>query len=301
MPEFKLVWDSIGERLLEAGLDRGVLYLEDAPGVAWNGLVSLQDNTQDSSEPVYYNGVKLNDIPRTGEYVGTLTAITYPDEFFACDGFEDMGRGFFVDDQVPKQFSLSFRTLVADAVDGLDASYKVHILYNLMATPSTKAYITAAEQANPTVFSWDISAVPEEVEGFKPTSHVILDGTQINRFLLSDLEDILYGSTQEVVDGNIPGPPTIDGGNPDSIYVLVDVLDGGVPSEPLTYPRLLPLSELVDIARTWTFIIITNNGDGTWSASGPDEVITMIDTDVFQIEEVNAVYLDANTYEISNT
>ncbi len=36
-----IVWDNIGDRFYESGLDRGVLYLSDGSGVPWNGLISI--------------------------------------------------------------------------------------------------------------------------------------------------------------------------------------------------------------------------------------------------------------------
>ena len=40
----KLVWDQVGEKLYETGVDKGVLYLQDSKGqypkgVAWNGPI----------------------------------------------------------------------------------------------------------------------------------------------------------------------------------------------------------------------------------------------------------------------
>ena len=44
-----LVWDKVGERLFETGVDRGVLYVPNAAGVydtgvAWNGLTTVTES-----------------------------------------------------------------------------------------------------------------------------------------------------------------------------------------------------------------------------------------------------------------
>ena len=44
-----LVWDLVGERFYETGVDHGVLYIPDVSGVyndgvAWNGLVSVTES-----------------------------------------------------------------------------------------------------------------------------------------------------------------------------------------------------------------------------------------------------------------
>jgi hypothetical protein len=45
----RLLWDQVGEREYEAGVDRGVLYLPDATGeydrgFAWNGLTTVTES-----------------------------------------------------------------------------------------------------------------------------------------------------------------------------------------------------------------------------------------------------------------
>ena len=45
----KLLWDQVGEREYETGVDRGVLYLPDGSGqyndgFAWNGLVTVTES-----------------------------------------------------------------------------------------------------------------------------------------------------------------------------------------------------------------------------------------------------------------
>ncbi len=50
-----------------------------------------------------------------------------------------------------------------------------------------------------------------------------------------------------------------------------------------------------------SFLLIVDNGDGTWVAVGPSQVITMLTSSTFEISEVDAVYLDANTYALSST
>src|SRR4051812_2134295 len=101
----KLLWDKVGERLYEAGVDRGVLYLADGSGVVWNGLVSIEEDMgEDSSEPRYLDGVKYTDSPLIGDYSATLNAFTYPDEFSDFEGLVDLGNGLLVDDQTPMPF-----------------------------------------------------------------------------------------------------------------------------------------------------------------------------------------------------
>lgn len=190
----KLRWDQVGERLYEAGVDRGVLYLSDNTGVPWNGLISVEENLgEDTSEPAYFDGVKYNDVPSTGDYSASLTAFTYPDEFLDFEGITDLGNGLFVDGQDSKFFGLSYRTLVGNDIDGTEYGYKIHLIYNLTAVPSSNNYETLTDSPNPMQFGWNITGVPQEAPGYRPTAHVIFDSRFLKKEILSGIEDILYG------------------------------------------------------------------------------------------------------------
>lgn len=258
-----IVWDEVGERRYETGVDRGVLYLTDDSGVPWNGLTSVTEKTTGNSEsPLYFDGVKYGEHLAIGDFSATLKAYTYPDEFLEFEGIIDVGNGLFVTGQMPKRFGLSYRTKIGNDLEGLDHGYKIHILYNLLATPSPKTF-DAISDAQVSEFSWEISAVPGEISGLRPTAHVILDTRFMDPLLISDIERTLYGDS---------------GAN----------------------PQLPRISTLVSYIGSWVIIRITDNLDGTWTAEGPDDLITMLDATTFQITQANAVYLDADTYVISD-
>jgi len=56
---------------------------------------------------------------------------------------------------------------------------------------------------------------------------------------------------------------------------------------------------LIDYLTNWVGITITDNGDGTWTATGSDQFIHIVSATEFEITEANATYLDADTYEVS--
>ncbi len=47
----RLVWDQLGDRVYETGLDRGVLYFTDGGGVPWNGLTSVEERSTRDIDP----------------------------------------------------------------------------------------------------------------------------------------------------------------------------------------------------------------------------------------------------------
>jgi len=176
---------------------------------------------------------------------------------------KEFGNGLYLANQPTQRFGLSYRTKIGNDEDGFEAGYYIHILYNLSAAPSDKEYKSISNEPEAVEFQWELSAIPVEVPGFRPTAHLILDSRLMSPTLLADIENTLYGD---------------------------NVTDASLPS----------ISTLVSFLGDWVIMRITDNLDGTWTAEGPDELITMLSGTEFQITQANAVYLDANTYNISD-
>ena len=188
-----LVWDQITERMYESGISRGVLYGTDGFNVAWNGLISVDQSSVDESEPLYFDGVKYEDLVTLGDFEGTLTAFTYPQEFLQYEGILEVEDGFFATGQPKSKFGLSYRTEVGSPA-GQSVSYKIHILYNLTAIPTQRTYKTLSLEPEPIEFQWDLKALPEEIDGFRHTAHVIIDSDRMSPDVLIELEELLYGT-----------------------------------------------------------------------------------------------------------
>lgn len=263
MPQ--LVWDSVEDRIYETGLDRGVLYLPDGSAVPWNGLTSIIESFDKETSPVYYDGMKINDLVVLGDFSATMKAVTYPDEFLELEGLASDRRGLFYSDQTPQTFGLCYRTQVGNALAGDSIGYKIHILYNVTAVPNDKTYASLSSEPSLVEFEWNITAVPEEVPGFRPTAHIIIDSRDMDPWLFEELEDILYGTS------------------------LADA-------------SLLPMSDLVTYINEWYRVKIIDNGDGTWTAiTQRDGFINFGFNEYFEIVGVNAVYLDEYTFVLSDT
>lgn len=259
----QLLWDQVGSREFETGLDRGVLYCTDGRIVPWNGLRSVTEKVARDTEVVYYDGKKINQLISGGEFSGVLKAVTYPDEFDSLSGMGDIRPGVRIYEQRPQMFNLSYRTLIGNDIDQ-DAGYKIHILYNAFAVPQDNTFNSVSDQGKMLEFGWDIYTIPEEIPGYYPTSHISVSTLDTDPWMIEDLEAMLYGS---------------DGSD----------------------PELLPLSEMLVFLREWDHITITDNGDGTWTAyDRRSAYINVISADEFEIVDANATYLDADTYEISD-
>lgn len=191
----RLVWGATGERFYEAGVDRGVLYVDQNPGVAWNGLTSVQENPNGGSpSPYYVDGYKYINVATASEFEATIEALSTPSEFGVCDGSHSLQNGLIVTHQVRKPFGFSYRTLVGNDTEEFDRGYKIHIVYNALASPSSRSYSSLNDSPQPSMLSWPITTVAPRFAGIRPTAHVIIDSRSTDPATLLEVEDILYGS-----------------------------------------------------------------------------------------------------------
>lgn len=265
-----LVWDQVGERVYQTGIDHGVLYLHSDKAVAWNGLINVEESTASELKSFHLDGVKYLETFVPGDFSGKLTAYTYPDEFDSVSGIVDIGTspGMSYYDQPVKSFDLSYRTRIGNDLEGIDYGYKLHILYNLIATLDAPSFKTVGESTvEPVEFSWTLSATPPvtKVKGFRPTAHVSIDSRETPPELLQLLESMLYGTET-------------------------------------TEPHLPPLQDVAEFFGYIGALLIVDHGNGFWSAvDESDTYITMIDDTTFQIDNADSTYLDADTYTVSST
>lgn len=212
----RVLWDQVGERRIETGVDRGVLYLQNGAGVydngyAWNGLTAVtespsgaESNKQYADNQVYINLMSAED------FGGTIEAFTFPNQFAQCDGSLAASAGVFIGQQDRKVFGLSYRTLIKTDTNP-NAGYKLHLVYGAMASPSEKGYSTVNDSPEGLGLSWDFSTTPvaitTQINGAtpKPSAILTIDSTQVPASNLSALEDALYGTA-----GSNPRLPTPD-------------------------------------------------------------------------------------------
>lgn len=197
-----LVWDEVGTRRWETGIDHGVLYLPDGSAVPWNGLTSLTEDLTREIKSYYLDGIKYLDHHVPGSFKANLQAFTYPDEFDELMGNKEFAPGVFVHDQRTQLFNLSYRTRVGNDIEGADYAYKLHLLYNVQASAAAAGYATLGEAPVPGAFSWDLTGTPSSMFGIRPTSHISLDSRRMDPELLTTIEVLLYGT--DVTDPVLP-------------------------------------------------------------------------------------------------
>lgn len=261
-----LVWDATGERSYQLGVSHGVLYLKNGTSTVWNGLVSVEADSEESDLISYYiDGVKHLQILTPGEFSGKLTAITYPDELDQLLGVVDVEPGLSFHEQPPQSFDLSYRTRLGNDLNP-NAGYKIHLLYNILAQPDAVTYETLSDEIAPSEFSWSLTGTPPSVAGYRPTVHVSVDSTKTDPDVLAAIEHILYGSDESNV-ARMPSP-----------------------------------TELKTLFDAFGVLVVNDNGDGTWTAIDlADDYITIDSPTEFTITGADATYLDPETYEVSTT
>lgn len=209
----RLVWDQTGERLYESGVEQGVLYPQGVngtypKGVAWNGLTAVTESSSGAeATPIYADNNKYVNMISTEEFVATIEAYTYPDEFAECDGSAEISPGVMIGQQKRKVFGLSYKTKIGNDVDGNDHGYKLHLIYGGLAAPSEKGYSTINDSPEAITFSWEITTTPVAVSGFKSTALLTIDSTKVDAVKLTALEALLYGGADS--EARLPLPDEI--------------------------------------------------------------------------------------------
>lgn len=144
-----------------------------------------------------------------------------------------------------------------------DEGYKIHLVYNVHAEIQAMDYSTVNRSTDAINFGWDMTTIPERIPGFKSSAHLIIDSRFAYGSALDAIEDVLYGS-----DDNDPYLPSA--------------------------------ADVMELFNGFAVLKITDNGDGTWTADGPDDVVYFTDSETFEIDYSSVVYLDEITYQVSS-
>lgn len=205
----KLVWNEIGKRFYETGVEKGVLYPQEGgaypKGVVWDGLTGVTESPSGAeATPLYASNIKYLNLMSKEEFGATVEAYTYPDEFAECDGSAELSKGVSVGQQPRKLFGMSYVTLKGNDTESTDHGYKIHLIYGAMASPSERAYATVNESPEAITFSWAITTTPVEIKGMKPSACITIDSTKVEAPKLKALEDALYGTAEK--EAHLPLP-----------------------------------------------------------------------------------------------
>lgn len=189
-----IIWHAPGSRSYNMGADRGVLYPENGPGVAWDGLVSVNlQSTGGDIQAFYSDGVRRRNDHFLEEFEATITAYASPREFGPCVGEVEIAPGMYIAQQMREPFGFSYRTYAGDDLQGMTANYELHLIYQAMVSPASVSHKTMDSKPSASTMSWDIETVPIDIKDAKPSAHVKMESKRVDSVRLKEIEDILYG------------------------------------------------------------------------------------------------------------
>lgn len=142
--------------------------------------------------------------------------------------------------------------------------YKIHVVYGATAILSDVQYQTLGDAINLATFEFDISTVPRSIPGYRPTAHIIIDTRQLDATTIANIENMLYGT--HGMDAGIPDP-----------------------------------NDLLEMMSFGDKVIVTDNGDGTWTARGSYEHVKTDEFGNFTIDNVPRLDLGPGVYEFAST
>lgn len=252
----KLRWYESGTRLYEAGIDRGVLYPNEGPGVPWNGLVSVTEKSAgESLIKQYWDGQAYSRRQSNGTFEADIEAFTYPEELSVYENLTKLQSR-------SKKFGLCYRTPIGND-ENPEHGYLLHLVYNALLEPVNRQSETINSDVDISLLAWNLTTTPFLIKEARASAHLVVDSTETFPEVMALIEDMLYGD-----ELNEPRMPT-----PDEVYSA--------------YMTMLLLT-------------ITDNGDGTWTAEGPDDMVYFTDDDTFVIDAPTVKYLDAVTYTVES-
>lgn len=191
-----LTFDAVDERRYESGVSHGVLYPAEGPGVVWNGLISVDEKLVGGDHSEHFlDGVKMLDVVKNRDFQAVVGAFGAPDDFRPLEGRKRFGPGFSITGQPRPRFNFTYRSWSED-------SYRIHMVFNILATPGPRGHETLSNAPSPTNLSWTFDASPVAVPGLRPTGHVYVDSARTDSDILELIEEYLYGS--DAIDPQFP-------------------------------------------------------------------------------------------------
>ena len=119
------------------------------------------------------------------------------------------------------------------------------------------------QQRETSAFSWNFTTIPIDVPGAKKAAHLIVSASVAYSWTVQAIEDILYGT--ETTDPRLPTP-----------------------------------QEIWDVVEENSILLVVDHGDGTFTITGPDDAITDLGSNTFEVTWPSVINIDADTYQISS-
>lgn len=138
----------------------------------------------------------------------------------------------------------------------------LHLVYNVLVRDDSRSWQSLGSSVDPSLFNWDISATAVEVPGAEPAAHLSMMVPR-NSEVFSTLEGILYGT--DTTDPRLPDP-----------------------------------AEIIELYEAATSLRITYNGDGSYTAEGPDDMVQLLDDGLFELTAPTVFLIDKDIFTVNS-
>lgn len=139
-------------------------------------------------------------------------------------------------------------------------SYKYHLVYNVLVDDGNRKWITESANADPSTFTWDIHGSTVPIPGASPSSHLVFEAPK-DPDALAQLEAVLYGD--ETRESSMPEPGFI-----------------------------------IDLYESLTLLKVVYHGDGTYTVSGPDSMVALLEDGKFQLNAPSVSLLGDGVFRV---
>lgn len=179
------------------GVDRGMIYPKDSVGIAWHGLIDVEEKPKRTGMRVrYVDGQKIYQKAPPGEFSGSVQAFTYPEEIFSGE------VGF------------SYTNWRAE-------NLQIHLVYNARFSPGGISY--RSFESEPFTLSFETRNI--NIPRMEFSSHLIVETSDAYSWVVEKLQDIIYGSNE--TQPRLPDPQELwDLFEENSIVRVIDHGDG---------------------------------------------------------------------------
>lgn len=131
-------------------------------------------------------------------------------------------------------------------------NYEIHLVYNALVSPGGDTHKTIQESVDPNVFSWRLDTHGIDLTWTKSASHLVVVANEAHPDPLATLEGYIYGTASS--NPFLPDPSTV-----------------------------------IALFERYTDLTVTYNGDGTFTAEGPQYMIEeFIEAGMVEVENPNA-------------
>jgi len=143
--------------------------------------------------------------------------------------------------------------------------YQIHLVYNCMASIKQRQRRTIGSDVAPVEFNFDVVCTPVKLTGYRPTAHYAIDTRNLSPSVVTEIETILYGTTDGITPGRMPTPI--------ELYELMNFGDA---------------------------IVVTVHTDGTFTVVASSDNLEELDEDHFIMRNINGTDNGDGTYVISD-